>query len=229
MGHRIGYIKEGYDAGKLKGDPLTPVSDISTDVVVWDSHPLALGATPAQVFIDGVPQLYNPQVSKKPANYQKLPKLPKFDEEAEDALKYDGTPPLEPKKVTAKTIAFASVRQVMQRSKEGITSLFSAENGSEGGTVIVENGKIVCAGTVDSCNSRLHGIEVETFDLEGGSITPGFVSYGSRLGLQHIDLEDSTNDGTILDALQGGLPNIMGGDMAVVRAADGLVYASRDA
>ncbi|KAH6910348.1 amidohydrolase [Coprinopsis sp. MPI-PUGE-AT-0042] len=213
LGHRIGYIKEGYDA----------------DVVVWDSHPLALGATPAQVFIDGVPQLYNPQVAKKPANYQRLPRLPKFDEEAEKAVQYDGLPPLEPKKATAETIVFTNVRQAMQRSRKGITSLFSTENGTVEGTVIVEKGKIVCAGAVDSCSRHLNGIEVQTVDLEGGSITPGFVSYGSRLGLQHVDAEDSTNDGTILDALQNGLPNVMGGDTAIVRAADGLVYASRDA
>jgi hypothetical protein len=196
---------------------------------VWDSHPLALGATPAQVFIDGVPQLYNSQIRKKPANYQKLPRLPKFDEEAEEALKYDGVPPLEPKKATARAVAFTNVRQVMQRSKEGITSLFSAESESEHGTVIVQDGKIACAGAADSCSSQLNDMEVETVDLEGGSIMPGLVSYGSRLGLQHIDLEDSTNDGTILDALQGGLPSVMGGDTAIVRAADGLVYASRDA
>ncbi|EEB86635.1 hypothetical protein MPER_16342, partial [Moniliophthora perniciosa FA553] len=33
MGHRIGYLQAGW----------------GEDVVVWDSHPLALGATPAQV------------------------------------------------------------------------------------------------------------------------------------------------------------------------------------
>ena len=39
--HRIGYVDEGHDA----------------DVVIWNSHPLRLGATPLQVFIDGQPQL----------------------------------------------------------------------------------------------------------------------------------------------------------------------------
>ncbi|OAD66860.1 hypothetical protein PHYBLDRAFT_98329, partial [Phycomyces blakesleeanus NRRL 1555(-)] len=38
LGHRIGSLKAGYDA----------------DVVVWDRSPLALGATPLQVFVDGV-------------------------------------------------------------------------------------------------------------------------------------------------------------------------------
>lgn len=35
--HRVGYLRPGYDA----------------DIVVWDSHPLSIGATPLQVYIDG--------------------------------------------------------------------------------------------------------------------------------------------------------------------------------
>jgi urease alpha subunit len=34
---RIGYVREGYDA----------------DLVVWDAHPLSVGAAPLQVYIDG--------------------------------------------------------------------------------------------------------------------------------------------------------------------------------
>lgn len=30
------------------------------DIIVYDSHPMALGATPLQVFIDGVPQIPSP-------------------------------------------------------------------------------------------------------------------------------------------------------------------------
>lgn len=45
---RIGYCRPGYDA----------------DIVVWDAHPLSLGATPLQVFIDGVPQLDDSKVEE---------------------------------------------------------------------------------------------------------------------------------------------------------------------
>ncbi|KAJ8496327.1 hypothetical protein ONZ45_g12505 [Pleurotus djamor] len=72
MGHRLGYIRQGWDA----------------DLVLWDSHPLALGATPIQVFIDGIPQLDNPFNVQKPASFQHSPKVPNFDDEAEAAIHY---------------------------------------------------------------------------------------------------------------------------------------------
>ncbi|KDN43658.1 hypothetical protein K437DRAFT_147093 [Tilletiaria anomala UBC 951] len=46
MGHRLGMVQNGYDA----------------DVVVWNTHPLRLGATPVQVWIDGQEQLAHAHV-----------------------------------------------------------------------------------------------------------------------------------------------------------------------
>ncbi|GAA5993130.1 hypothetical protein JCM10908_001303 [Rhodotorula pacifica] len=44
MSHRVGSVKLKYDA----------------DLVMWSDHPLKLGATPQQVWIDGIPQLVEP-------------------------------------------------------------------------------------------------------------------------------------------------------------------------
>ena len=38
-------------------------------IVIWDSHPLALGATPRQVYIDGIPQLEKSQELNKPSKF----------------------------------------------------------------------------------------------------------------------------------------------------------------
>ncbi|CAG8624366.1 10135_t:CDS:2, partial [Scutellospora calospora] len=64
LDHRIGQISKGYDA----------------DVVVWDSYPLELGATPLEVYIDGIPQFNTPssvlsnEKSKPiPSNNRNLP------------------------------------------------------------------------------------------------------------------------------------------------------------
>jgi urease alpha subunit len=63
MGHCVGHIRPGYDA----------------DVVVWDSHPLALGATPTKVLVDGILQLHNAHVLDKPKSFRELPRVPDFD------------------------------------------------------------------------------------------------------------------------------------------------------
>lgn len=47
-GHRLGFVRPGSDA----------------DVVLWDSHPLRLGATPTHVYIDGISQLAEPYHAK---------------------------------------------------------------------------------------------------------------------------------------------------------------------
>ncbi|KAJ7841313.1 carbohydrate esterase family 9 protein [Mycena olivaceomarginata] len=178
MGHRIGYIKE--------------------DLVIWDSHPLALGATPAQVFIDGIPQLESPYVVEKPKTFQHAPSVPNFDKEAQEAVEYDGLPPLEPTAVKIRPIVFVNV-------KSASTELFLATDGGTLGTVVAENGHITCV-----------GVYATIIDLEAGSISPG--------------LRTRTADGAIYDPLSSsGVPEIVGGDGAIIRAADGLVFQTRDA
>jgi hypothetical protein len=60
--------------------------------VIWDSHPLALGATPTQVFIDGVPQLDGGITSLKPASAQSVPDTPNFDQDAALAVEVRAGP-----------------------------------------------------------------------------------------------------------------------------------------
>ena len=104
-----------------------------TDVVLWDSHPLTLGATPQQVWIDGIPQLATPYTITKPSAFQQVPKVPNFDDEVKQTLEYDGLPPLEPKKalvlVTTATRIYQFVGTPDRRSEEG-GRVFSALFGS---------------------------------------------------------------------------------------------------
>lgn len=215
MGHRIGYVKEGWDA----------------DLVIWDSHPLALGVTPSQVFIDGIPQLESPHVIHKPTSFQKSPKVPVFDKEANEAVKYEGLPPLRPRKSTTETTIFTNVKSLYIKTSEAIREAFLAQNETTLGVVVIRNGSMICSGAQQTClkSSASHDPDVTIVDLEGGSISPAFVSFGSPLGLQHIDQEPSTNDGYVYDPLIKAVPKILGGDAAIVRAVDGLLYESRDA
>ncbi|KAJ7510409.1 carbohydrate esterase family 9 protein [Mycena galericulata] len=217
MAHRIGYIKEG----TLRSNVVTNTSDL----VIWDSHPLALGATPVQVFIDGVPQLTDPHIVEKPDTFQRTPPVPNFDKEAQEAVEYDGLPPLEPTSVTTRPVVFVNVRTVFAPAASGVEELYSSADDDALGTVIAQDGRITCIGV---CSVDI--ADAPVIDLQAGSISPGLVSFGSPLGLEHIAAEESTIDGLIYDPLsKDGVPDIVGGDGAIIRAADGLLYGTRDA
>ncbi|KIY48772.1 hypothetical protein FISHEDRAFT_65620 [Fistulina hepatica ATCC 64428] len=209
MDHRIGHVKEGYDA----------------DIVLWDSHPLALGATPQQVFIDGIAQLpvgpdgLSAHVPLKPAAFQSVPRTPNFDAEAQAAVDYDGLPPLEPSSEAGRVV-FANVSAIYLRDGAGTNVL------PPPGFVVVEKGEVVCHG--GSCAGSVDGSDAVFVDLQGGMIGPGLVTYGSPLGLEHINGEDSTRDGTLPNRLRNSPSAIVGGDGALIHAFDGLQYASRD-
>ncbi|KAH7911300.1 composite domain of metallo-dependent hydrolase [Hygrophoropsis aurantiaca] len=210
--HRIGFIREGYDA----------------DVVVWDSHPLSLGAAPKQVWIDGIPQLESPYVSEKPASVQKVPTTPNFDKETAAAVEYDGLPPLAPVRSKSGFVVFANISSVFARTGGEIQQVYSATDSSDG-VVVVKDGILVCHGAHSSCLSDLAAAgDAEWIDLEGGSISPGLTTFGSPLGLEEIQGEASTQDGYVLDPLSQDIPDILAGH-ELIRAVDGLQFATRDA
>jgi imidazolonepropionase-like amidohydrolase len=192
-------------------------SGYDADIVLWDSHPLALGATPTQVFIDGIPQLTAPHVSKKPASQQHAPTPPNFDREREATIQYEGLPPLEPATRTAGAVLFRNVSNLWS---DGIRS-FEAP-----GNVLVKGGTIVWSGS-DIALAPLDG-EALTVDLEGGSISPALVGAGSAMGLQEIAMEESTRDGVVFDPLSVEVPTILG-ERVLIRAVDGLQFGTRDA
>ncbi|EPQ57395.1 carbohydrate esterase family 9 protein [Gloeophyllum trabeum ATCC 11539] len=207
--HRIGYVKEGYDA----------------DLVIWDSHPLALGATPKQVWIDGIAQLDNPHAAPpKPDSFQSAPATPDFDKEARDALEYEGLPPLLPEHAEAEVVVFTNVGSVYVKAAGGVRQVFLAKERE--GVVVVRNGEVVCQG---ACDAAASAGKAKLVDLKGGAISPGLTAYGSPLALQEIQGEVSTQDGYALDPLSGELPKVLGGDYSVMQAVDGLQYATRDA
>ncbi|KAG6880354.1 hypothetical protein C0992_007765 [Termitomyces sp. T32_za158] len=220
LSHRIGFLREGADA----------------DVVMWDSHPLRLGATPVKVWIDGILQIPVPSKTGEPSNvevgkgktddkWKKAPEVPNWDKERKKALEWDGLPPLLEKPQKNK-IVFSNVRSVLTRESNGnVRREFSAASDGEFGAVIVENGQIVCIGP--SCSTTSGVIKV--VDLRGGSIAPGLMTYGSPLGLEEITAEPSTGDGIPYDAFARNIPSILDDAGGVVRAMDALMFGTRDA
>ncbi|CAE6499562.1 unnamed protein product [Rhizoctonia solani] len=197
--HRLGYIKQGYDA----------------DVIIWDSHPLSLGATPQQVYIDGTPQLDTSFILSKPLWSQTSPHTPTWEKEAKQTKEADGLPDLlESQKPD--TVIFTNVTSFI---RDGQPML------NQQGTVVASRGQVICAG---ACASHIVP-EATIVDLEGGWIISGLIASGASIGLVEIDQELSTNDGVVPDALESNVPTIVGGDGFVARGVDGLSFAGRNA
>ena len=199
------------------------------DIVLWDSHPLALGATPQQVFIDGIAQIARPHVTSKPSSALKAPKTPNFENETKAAVEYEGLPPLWPEESTPQAILFTNLSSVWIRKGNKVHSVLndftSPTDRAERGMVGIKAGNIICV-TAKECEQFTPLVD-RIVDLEGGAIQPGLVTYGSKLGLQEIAMEKSTVDGPIFDPLTHAIPKILG-EETVIRAADGLQYQSRD-
>ena len=200
-----------------------------SDVVLWDAHPLALGATPRQVFIDGIAQFARPRVFPEPVSFLKAPETPDFENEAKEAVEYNGLPPLGPKESTPRTILFTNLTNVWIRKGNKVHSILNdlatATDRAERGVVGVDAGNIVCI-TAKECE-RFRPLAARTVNLEGGALQPGLVTYGSELGLQEIAMEGSTVDGPVFDPLTHAIPKILG-EETVIRAADGLQYQTRN-
>ncbi len=162
LGDKIGKVKAGYDA----------------DVVVWDSDPLSVGATPVQVWIDGVPQFENPLELKKPADKpMKQVDLPiNEQEEIREEVK----------------MIFEGVSKVLL---PGLERTFDTGNA----TVVFSSGSIVCAG--DCTNEQAAAITsgARTVLLNKGYVVPPATAFGSSLGLEEIQAEADTVDGFLPD------------------------------
>ena len=200
---------------------------------MFDSHPLALGATPKQVYIDGIPQLESPFVVKKPKKLQEAPKVPNFDKEAEDAIKYEGLPSLltEKNRLTG-DVLFVNVTNVYIQTGSNISHsrLFNAVVDGKvfPPSVLVQEGRVICMGR---CTQEIMTLveDVTVIDLEGGALSPGLVSFGAPLGLEEIQAEKSTNDGTLIDPLTTVIPKILDdGEGGVIKAVDGLAFMGRN-
>ncbi|KAJ7078720.1 hypothetical protein B0H15DRAFT_1025782 [Mycena belliarum] len=215
VGWRVGMLATGYDA----------------DLVMWDSHPLALGATPVQVYIDGIPQLFSPATLHKPAPFQDVPRTPSWEQEVKDTIKYEGLPPLTGTSMKG-TVLFVNVSQVWTRadSAAGVAPLLGSEDGAPNWQVLVERGAIACFTPANdvhgNCATRGYSRDAQVVDLAGGALMPGLTTFGSDLGLSEIMLEPSTTDGRVFDPLTMAVPSILGD--SVIRAVDGLQFGGRN-
>ncbi|CAG8525018.1 2762_t:CDS:2, partial [Paraglomus brasilianum] len=179
--HRVGQIAVGYDA----------------DVLVWNRHPLALGAYPLEVYIDGIPQ-FNTSSSvlsgptDEPYTLYNATRHSSVDTEERIVSS-----------VVIKNIGkiFVGEESIMESTPAG--SL----------TITVSEGRIMCIGP-DCTITDTVGYDV--VDLQGGYVLPGIIAAGSTLGLSEIEQEQITQDGYVNSFESPDYPK------RIIRAVDGL-------
>lgn len=217
---RVGYVRAGYDA----------------DIVVWDSHPLSVGATPRQVFIDGVATLGPAKVEESSAHVVAA--------QGADAHIGAGKPAMRA------TIADEERERLCSGSRDqgrgfvisGITRSFLDEfpeflTNAVGGaspqdnlTMVIADGKVACLGTGADCRSaatKLRGSHddehVTTIELQNGHLSRGLIAVTSSLGIAEIGTNPTTGDGIVkTGGSEGDAPTVdhakygvsLGGDKA---------------
>ncbi|KAF9926009.1 hypothetical protein FBU30_004302 [Linnemannia zychae] len=179
LDHRIGKVAVGMDA----------------DLVIWEKHPLSLGAHPLQVYIDGIAQIKNVD----PDDWSEQDSPMKFKESPELVI---------PKTKDAcseksKDAIFTGIKKIIREEGEEISSKGEL-------VVVVRDGEVVCSGLCRRYSIK----DTPVYDLGGeGVVLPSLLSVGTTLiGMMEIPPEDRTGDGTL---------NLID---RVVYAADGLKF-----
>ena len=161
LGERVGKIKPGFDA----------------DVVVWDSDPLSVGATPLQVWVDGAPQFEDTYEISKPAQSPIQP---------DESLAQEFT-----RKEGKGSVIFTGIREVLHPGLEQIVSDIDSPTFN----VVVSEGSIACVGECSEEFNAGDGPKAQVINLKNGYITAPFAAFGSSLGLLEIDAVRDTHDG----------------------------------
>ncbi|UQC90186.1 amidohydrolase [Colletotrichum lupini] len=161
MEHRLGKVKPGFDA----------------DIVVWDSDPLSVGATPVQVWIDGTAQ---------------------YDEPIRLNKTYEGT--IVPDENLSEVVVKPQIMQgdvVLTGISKVLHSVTVSGLAADGKTynVAVSNGKITCIGGCEAELKVASSHEGTLIHLKSGHLTPSFIAFGSTIGLNAIDSERNTDNG----------------------------------
>ncbi|EST07165.1 Metal-dependent hydrolase, composite domain protein [Kalmanozyma brasiliensis GHG001] len=236
LDHRLGYVREGWDA----------------DVVVWNTHPLRLGATPVEVISDGVPQLGPhapvPRPSlpkgkeirerKEEVAAQPAPKsgnfsadIRKVKESYDQIITFDALAFPSAKEPTQNCTVFINVSERFHR-RANSPRIRSSTYASGSGTLVVAGGRVLCSGEACSSTTCPSTSSVTTIDAHGGVVLPGLISYGSNLGLTDIVSEPEASDGFSLDPLSSSTPATQLAsylaNWPVARAVDGLQFGGHD-
>ncbi|EQB50733.1 hypothetical protein CGLO_09796 [Colletotrichum gloeosporioides Cg-14] len=170
--HRIGFVKPGYDA----------------DLVVWDAHPLQVGATTIHVFVDGR------EVLDEDGALATLSRSLKDIDNALPTVK--ATIQAETRENVCGRALRRDTRIVFTGIKEALLDdVFSLDTTGRL-AMVVTDGEVTCLGAESACVSSQERENTLSIKLDNGYITPGLVAFGNNIGILDISSEPSTGDGS---------------------------------
>ncbi|KAJ3939890.1 uncharacterized protein N0V96_009879 [Colletotrichum fioriniae] len=177
QGHRIGFVQPGYDA----------------DLVVWDSHPLSVGATTVQVYVDGrevldiKDSIQRLKIQVSPTNNVVPEARPYILQEKKRDVCNRATVP-------GANVLFTGIKSSLLENQLPAVTL-AVEQG-QGLALVVSNGRITCLDVESRCWSTIQHDSIVEINLANGYVTPGLVAFGNNLGILDISSEPSTGDGS---------------------------------
>lgn len=175
--HRIGFVRPGYDA----------------DLAIWDSHPLSVGATTVQVFVDGREvldagdALEKLETSARPTDLSVPKTRPTIQQEKRQDICGKAVAP-------GSKIAFTGIKSVLIQKPVPSIGTNSVDENSL--VMLVSNGEISCLDVESKCLAPHIQGSILKIHLENGYVTPGLVAFGNNIGIVDIPSEPSTGDGS---------------------------------
>ncbi|KAK8100621.1 carbohydrate esterase family 9 [Apiospora kogelbergensis] len=191
MAHRVGYVRKGYDA----------------DIVVWDSHPLSIGATPQQVFIDGVATLKSEDVEKATGSSMDAHAAPLAPVD-EPKMRIRKTGKEVDKFCTSarkksQSFVIQGIRKSFLDNYPQLTRGVSISGGSAVNlTLVIDKGQLSCLDTHDVCETAAASVATHGgsdkpiyVQLQHGYLLPGLTAVTNLIGLKEIATQASTGNG----------------------------------
>lgn len=176
--HRVGFVRPGYDA----------------DIVVWNSHPLSVGATAMQVFIDGIATL-DEKTAHKAVPHTKLDNMHQSQNRTRKILT------AHEKKDTCNLAMSEESKVTIRGIQKSFLDPPSTSHSTAGNlTIVLHDSKVICFGTESTC--ALAGQNSTTITLQNGHVLPGITAYTNNLGLTEIVMESITTDGELDPSLE---------------------------
>lgn len=161
--HRVGFVRPGYDA----------------DIVLWDSHPLSVGATPLQVFVDGKASLDPEKVESSRSRVV----FSSSGEATDPSIR--AIPSTENKETLCTEVGNPGARLTIQGITKSYLDIPSADSTNEKRlTMVIDEGKIVCLDTEDQCLSASANSTI--IRLRDAHVLPGLTAVSVQLGLGEI-------------------------------------------